>query len=49
MVKEPAYVEAIGRIGALPLEMGGPEFGAYIEVDRQKMRGFVKRSGAKVE
>lgn len=50
MVKEPRFVEAIARsMGALPLDISGAEFGAYVEADRQKMKEFIAKTGVRAE
>lgn len=49
MVKDPAYVNAIALIGAYPLDIGGTEFAEFVAADRERLKEFIKKTGAKVE
>jgi tripartite-type tricarboxylate transporter receptor subunit TctC len=49
IVQEPAYVEAVARMGGVPLELSGARFGDFVAAERVKWNGIVQRSGAKVD
>lgn len=49
IVQEPAYVEAVGKFGGVPLELSGAKFTEFINAERGKWKGIVERSGAKVD
>jgi tripartite-type tricarboxylate transporter receptor subunit TctC len=49
IVQEPAYIEALGRMGGIPLELSGQKFSDFIDAERGKWKNIVLRSGAKVD
>ena len=49
IVQEPAYAEALARMGGVPLQLSGQKFTAFIDAERGKWKNIVQRSGAKVD
>lgn len=48
-LQEPAVVEALGRMGGLPLVLNGAKFGDFVIAERSKWKTAIQRSGAKVD
>ncbi|MBU7572606.1 MAG: tripartite tricarboxylate transporter substrate binding protein [Hydrogenophaga sp.] len=48
-LQDPAVVESLGRMGGLPLALGGAKFGDFVVAERSKWKTAIQRSGAKVD
>ncbi|WP_326540576.1 Bug family tripartite tricarboxylate transporter substrate binding protein [Pseudorhodoferax sp.] len=48
-LQDPAVVEAIGRMGGVPLALGGARFGAFVHGERARWKATIERSGATVD
>ncbi len=49
LVADPAFAEAVGRMGGVPLDLGGKKYAEFIDAERVKWKGVVQRSGAKID
>lgn len=49
MLQEPASVQALDRIGGMPLRLDSAQFGAYVQSERVRWKGTIERSGATVD
>lgn len=48
-LQDPATIEAIGRMGGVPLMLSGAKFGEFVTAERSKWKATIERSGAKVD
>ena len=44
-----ARLDQIGRMGGVPLTLGGPKFGTFVQGERSKWKATIERSGATVD
>lgn len=49
MLHEPVSVQALERIGGMPLRLDSAQFGAYVQSERGRWKGTIERSGATVD
>lgn len=48
-LQEPAVIEAIARMGGVPLGLGGSKFGEFVVGERIKWKATIERAGATVD
>jgi tripartite-type tricarboxylate transporter receptor subunit TctC len=49
MLKEPATVEAMQRMGGVPLPLSGEAFRAFVQTERTKWKATIDRAGATID
>ncbi len=49
MLQDPASVQALDRIGGMPLRLDSAHFGAYVQSERGRWKATIQRSGATVD
>ncbi|MET0542302.1 MAG: tripartite tricarboxylate transporter substrate binding protein [Variovorax sp.] len=49
VLRDPAVVEALARMGGTPLMLSGAKFGTFIQGERSKWKDIIQRSGATVD
>ncbi|CAG2161126.1 Bug family tripartite tricarboxylate transporter substrate binding protein [Cupriavidus numazuensis] len=49
MLKEPATVEALQKMGGVPLPLSGEAFRAFVQSERTKWKGTIERAGATLD
>ena len=48
-LQDPSTIEALGRMGGIPLMLSGAKFGDFVVAERSKWKATIQRSGAKVD
>jgi tripartite-type tricarboxylate transporter receptor subunit TctC len=49
LLKDPAVVEAIHRMGGVPLPLGGEAFAGFVRAERTKWKATIERAGATID
>lgn len=49
VLKDPATVEAINKMGGVPLSLSGQPFASFVQAERGKWKATIERSGATID
>ncbi|MGH2522916.1 MAG: Bug family tripartite tricarboxylate transporter substrate binding protein, partial [Anaerolineales bacterium] len=49
VLRDPAVVESLARMGGTPLMLSGAKFGTFVQGERNKWKDIIERSGATVD
>ncbi|MDM0015345.1 tripartite tricarboxylate transporter substrate binding protein [Variovorax sp. J22P168] len=49
VLRDPAVVESLARMGGAPLMLSGAKFGSFVQGERSKWKDIIQRSGATVD
>lgn len=49
ILRDPAVIDAIEKMGGVPMPLSGAQFGSFVQAERSKWKDTIQRSGATID